>query len=122
MIVLDTTVLIDLLRGHDPARRFLSELTEVPACSEVTRVELLRGVEDSERRGVDRLMATIAWVPVDETIARMAGDLGQRYRRSHQGLAIADLLIAATAHRLSARLATSNVRHYPMFPRLRAPY
>lgn len=121
-MVLDTTVLIDLLRGYQPALTFLLGLSDVPACSEVTRAEVLRGVGDEERTGVERLMAALAWVPVDEAISRRAGDLGQRYRRSHQRLGAADLLIAATAQYLTADLATSNVRHYPMFPGLRPPY
>jgi hypothetical protein len=57
---------------------------------------------------------------VDERIACRAGELGRRYRRSHPGLALADLLIAATALELAQPLATLNVRHFPMFPRLRA--
>ncbi len=32
------------------------------------------------------------------------------------------LLIGATALQLSAQLATLNVRHFPMFPGLEAPY
>jgi predicted nucleic acid-binding protein len=47
VIVLDTTVLIDLLRGHEPALAYLRSLDEVPACSEITRVELMRGYAPS---------------------------------------------------------------------------
>ena len=36
-VLLDTTVLIDLLRGNSAAREYLSRLTEVPLASEVTR-------------------------------------------------------------------------------------
>lgn len=88
----------------------------------MTRVEVLRGIRDDERRSVDQLMATITWIPIDEVIARRAGDLGHRHARGHRGLGVVDLLIAATAQHLSARLATSNVRHYAMFARLRPPY
>jgi len=37
------------------------------------------------------------WADVDEPIARRAGELGRRHRRSHPGLALADLPIAAIA-------------------------
>jgi hypothetical protein len=66
-------------------------------------------------------MRAISWVPLDEQIARRAGRLGRDFRRSH-GLAVADLVIGATAQELGAQLATSNVRHFPMFPGLTAPY
>ena len=121
MIVLDTTVLIDLLRGHAPARTYLTSLDETPACSEVSRVELLRGVRAPERTGAERLMRALRWISLDEEIARRAGILGRAWRRSH-ALTTPDLVIAATAEGLDARLATSNVRHFPMFEGLEPPY
>ena len=121
MIVLDTTVLIDLLRGHEPALAYLRSLDEVPACSEITRVELMRGMRHRERDATEALMRAVRWIRVDEPIARRAGALGRAWRRS-QLIATADLVIAATAQELGAELATSNTRHYPMFERLKAPY
>lgn len=122
LIVLDTTVLIDHLRGSEAARSFLQALRTVPACSELTRIELMRGMRSGERRATDRLMAMIRWIPVDTDVARLAGELGRRYRRSHLGLSVSDLVVAATAQRLEAKLATSNVRHFPMFRNLQPPY
>lgn len=121
MIVLDTTVLIDVLRGYRPALDYLRSRGEIPACSEITRVEVMRGIRHRERDSVERLMRALRWIPVDEDIARRAGALGRTWRRSH-GLATADLIIGATAQELSASLATSNVRHFPMFAGLTPPY
>lgn len=120
--VLDTTVLIDLLRGHPGARRFLTELEDVPVCSEITRVEVVRGLRSPERRAAERLFLRIDWLPVDEGIARAAGELGRGLRSSHRSVGVADLIIAATADQLRLPLATANVRHFPMFPGLRPPY
>ncbi len=121
MIVLDTTVLIDLLRGHEPARSYLMSLDEPPACSEVSRVELMRGIRSRERTAAEQLMRALRWISLDEEIARRAGLIGRAWRRSH-GLSTPDLVIAATAQELGAQLATSNVRHYPMFEGLAPPY
>jgi len=120
-VVLDTTVLVDVLRGERVALDFLLGLARVPTCSEVSRVEVLEGLRSRERAAAERLFQAIAWTPVDETIARAAGALGRRYRASHD-LGLADLVVAATARQLGLALATSNVRDYPMFPRLRPPY
>ncbi len=120
--VLDTTVLIDVLRGHSAAVEYVLGLEEVAVCSEVTRVEVLRGLRSEERRAAERLFQQLRWVFVDEAIARGAGEFGRRLRRSHGGIGIADLIIAATADQLDLPLATTNVRHYPMFRDLRAPY
>ena len=120
MIVLDTTVLIDVLRGMRPAFDYLATVAE-PACSEVTLVEVLRGIRRSERDVVEELMRSMRWIAVDELIARRAGELGRAWYRSHS-LTTPDLVIAATAQELDADLATSNVRHFPMFEGLKPPY
>lgn len=120
--VLDTTVLIDIMRGHGAAVQFVLALEDVPVCSEVTRVEIIRGLRSEERRSAERLFRQLRWVPVDEVIARSAGELGRSLRRSHTGIGVADLIIAATAEEVGLPLATPNVRHFPMIKGLRAPY
>ena len=121
-VLIDTTVVIDLLRGYGPAHEYVLRLDAVPAASEITRIEVLRGVRSGERRLTDRLLSTFQWFPVDEAIARRASDLGRRTRASHRGLATADLVIAATALEHGLALATLNVRHFPMFDALEPPY
>ena len=121
-VVLDTSVLIDHLRGSRGAAEFIAGLDGPPCCSEVTRIEILQGIRSSERRPTNRMFALIDWIPVDDSIASRAGELGRRWRRSHPGIDIADLAIAATAEAAEAELATSNLKHFPMFEGLRAPY
>jgi predicted nucleic acid-binding protein len=121
-VVWDTSIVIDLLRGHDPAVSYAKALPEIPACSEVTRVEVLRGIRSGERSVTERLLGSLRWVALDEPIARRAGELGRRWRRSHPGIATADLVVAATAQELGARLDTINIRHFPMFSSLQPPY
>lgn len=121
MIVLDTTVLIDVLRGHQAALEYLRSMDEPPACSEITRVEVMRGLRHREREAAEGLMRTMRWSAVDERIARRAGSLGRTWRRSH-ALATSDLIIAATVQELGGQLATSNTRVFPMFAGLTPPY
>ena len=121
-VLLDSDVLVDYLRGLPAAGRFVDGLTVTPTCSEVTRVEVLRGMRSQERRVTERFLATIRWVGVDEEISTLAGDLGRRFRRSHGTIGVADLVIAATATRLRLPLATLNTRHFPMFPELEPAY
>ena len=121
-VLWDTSILIDVLRGHPPALAYAGALTAPPSCSEITRVEVLRGLRAGEQRATERLFGTIAWIPIDESIARAAGMLGRTWRRSHQGIATADLIIAATAQDRVLELATLNVRHFPMVEGLAAPY
>ena len=122
LTLVDTTVLVDLLRGYAPARDYLVGLDRRIVASELTRIEILRGLRAGERDKAERAFRALRWVPVDEAIARRAGELGRRWRASHAGIGVVDLAIAATALELDADLATSNVRHYPMFPDLQPPY
>jgi len=121
-VLWDTSIVIDVLRGHPAAVAYAARLATRPSCSEVTRVEVMRGVRSGERRSTERLLATLAWIPVDETVAREAGELGRAIRRSHPGIGTVDLIVAATAtvHRLE--LVTLNVRHFPMVRGLAPPY
>ena len=121
-IVLDTGVLVDHLRGSASATKYLANLHSGPSCSEISRIEVIQGLRSAERRAADRLFALITWVPVSEAVARRAGELGRRWRRSHPGIGVADLAIAATAEEIGAGLATRNLKHFPMFEGLRAPY
>jgi predicted nucleic acid-binding protein len=121
-IVFDTSILIDVLRGDSAALGYVRRVTDVPTCSEVTRIEVWRGLRTGERTSAEELFRTLRWVPVDEPIARRAGELGRRWDRHRPGVSLADLVIAATTEQVDAELATANVRHFPMFEGLQAPY
>jgi predicted nucleic acid-binding protein len=121
-VVFDTSILIDVLRGDAAALGYVRSVTNVPICSEVTRIEVARGLRSGERASAEQLFRTLHWVPLDEPIARRAGELGRRWDRHRPGISLADLVIAATAEQVDADLATANIRHFPMFEELQAPY
>ncbi len=121
-VLLDTSVVVDVLRASGPALEYAGSLEDLPLCSEITRVEVMRGVGSRERGSTERLFGAIRWIGVDEPIARQAGEMGRTWRRSHPGISIPDLLIAATAAEWGLELATLNVKRFPMFKGLRPPY
>lgn len=122
--LVDTSVLVDYLRGHAVAAEVLErERATAPLhASEITRLELLVGMRDDESDRTRSLLATLRWHPVDAEVAEEAGALGRRWLRSHRGIDTADLAIAATALRSGYRLLTCNIKHFPMFTGLRPPY
>jgi len=121
----DTTVLVDVLRGRGAAVDWLLGTRQERGrllLSAVTVTEIGAGMRSAERSRVQALLGSFEILPVDEIVAHKGGELARRYRRSHPGIGIADLLIAATAAVQVVELATANVRHFPMFPDLAAPY
>ncbi len=122
--LVDTSVLVDFLRGHRGARDLLETERSAGAlhASEITRLEILAGMRPVEEEPTRLLLGTLAWHEVDAQVAEEAGELGRRWLPSHQGIDGADLAIAATAILAKARLLTLNLRHFPMFPDLRRPY
>lgn len=123
-VLVDTSILIDYLRGDDRAREVLerARTAGVLSASEITRLEVLAGMRSREEDWTRRLLSTLVWHPVDAEVAERAGELGRDWLPSHRTIDSADLAIAATAMVLGARLLTLNVRHFPMFPDLRRPY
>ena len=118
-IVVDTSVLIDHLRGEEAAREALRGATaagERLVASVLARVEVLAGMRGPEERATRRLLDSLDWIEVDAELAERAGMLANRYLPSHPGVDPVDYVIAATAEHLDARLWTRNVRHFPMFP------
>lgn len=124
-VVVDTSVLIDHLRGDDRARELVRETSRSGVrivASVLTKVEILAGLRASEAQATRRLLDRLEWIEVDDEITERAGELAARYLRSHPGIEVVDYVIAASAQRLDAELLTRNVRHFPMFPDLAAPY
>ena len=124
MILVDSDVLIAHLRGVNSARDWLIDArTHGPlAISVVSIAELVGGLRSIERREVWRLLASFRADPATEIVARRAGEMMRRYRRSHTGIGLGDYLIAATADVKGLQLATLNVRHFPMFEGLQPPF
>lgn len=124
MIVADTSILIDYLRGHEPARLALRRALEdeTVVCSVVSRIEVLAGMRLEEEARTYALFGQVSWAVVDDDVAERAGRLASRFAPSHQGVELADFVVAATTELLAATLWTRNDKHFPMFPELADPY
>ncbi len=122
--LVDTSVLVDYLRGHERAAEVLQREREASPlhASEMTRVEVLSGMRPAEEIATRELLSTLIWHSVDADVAEGAGALGRMWLPSHRSIDGADLVIAATAIHIDAQLLTRNVKHFPMFTDLKAPY
>ena len=125
MKALDTTVAVDYLRGHPPATELLEGILgsgEPLVASEAVRFELLAGVREHERQGLESFFEAIGWAPIDEAVTRTGGELARQHRQGSSGIDDVDYLIAATTLVLQAPLLTTNVRHFPMLQGLEPAY
>ncbi|HUG30866.1 MAG TPA: type II toxin-antitoxin system VapC family toxin [Candidatus Limnocylindria bacterium] len=125
MLVVDTSVLIDHLRGITPAvarlKAALDAGDELWSVS-VVRTEILAGARSGEEARIIHLFGLLRWLDVTPELADAAGRLAATYLRSHPGVDTVDYLIAAGVQHLDAELLTLNVRHFPMLPDLRPAY
>lgn len=120
--LVDTSIFVDVLRGFKPAVKWLASLEPGSFfCSVVTLTELMVGVRSDQRKRFQQLVNLIEWLPVYETEACLAGEMGRKYRRSHE-LDVADLLIAATAVNKKLAVWTRNIKHFPMLDSVSSPY
>ena len=125
ILLLDTSVLIDHLRGDERAAGRL--LTAAEQGHEiwsvaVVRTEIYAGAFPSEEADIRELFARLRWIDVTPDLADAAGRLGANYRRSHPGIDAIDFIVGAAALEVGAKLMTMNVKHFPMFPGLRPAY
>lgn len=121
---IDTSVLIDFLRGNELARQLLAtRRTDGPLlASEITRLEVLAGMRPGEELQTRSVLAGLEWRDVDAEVAEEAGALGRTWLPSHGGIDAADLAIAASVVLTGSVLLTLNVKHFPMFANLQRPY
>ena len=121
-MLLDTCIMIDVLRGKEAAVAFVTGLQDTPGLAVVTVTELVAGCRGAgERRQIDQLLSHYVIHDINRDIAGLAGDYIRRYGPSH-GTDPLDALIAATAKTHSLPLATLNLKHFPMFAGLTRPY
>lgn len=121
MPLLDTTVLIDAVRGREEVISYLEGLDDAPVVSVVTVAELYAGVRPDEEEALARFLSIFRILPVDDVVARRAGYWRRDFRPSH-GTSLTDALNAAMADKFDLELVTHNVKHFPMLEHIAAPY
>ena len=115
-LLLDSTVIIDALRGRPAAERLASlRRTGIePWVCVISVEEIWRGVKPPEEPVVRRLFDGLRLAPLGIAEGTRAG----RWRREFaaQGVTLhqADCLMAAAAVGIDAPLATANVNDFPM--------
>lgn len=115
-IVLDTTVLIDALRGRPAAGRIreLATKRETLLTTAINVEEIERGLRPSEVGVAIALFTGVRVLPIRREDGERAGRWRREFAAGGVTLHQADCLIAAAAAGFGARLATGNPKDFPM--------
>ena len=116
-VLLDTTVVIDLLRGREGAAarlRSLRQAGDSPHVCAITVEETVRGLRPKEREAARALFDGLRTVPLGSDEGWQAGEWRRENAARGRALTQADCLVASAALAIGARLATGNPRDFAM--------
>ena len=121
--LLDTSIVVDLLRQHSAADRWLQQQGQLGITS-IVWMEIIEGAKTSSKQE-EALKLLRRFEPVELTTTDLLWAIEQlvRFRLSHNVDSF-DCLIASASYRLQLPLYTSNVKHFtPLIGKLAtAPY
>lgn len=115
MIVADSDVLIDFLRGRgEGARRVAIELeTRSFATTSITAFEIRSGARTArQKKAVDTLLEAMTVLPFGPEEARLAAEIRQQVENEGQPIGMADYMIAASCIAAGGILLTRNRKHF----------
>jgi predicted nucleic acid-binding protein len=118
MVVIDTDVLIQILRGDKEIEKiFRDVITGTEGYIFITPVqiaEIYAGIRPREKAKVENFIDALNVIGIDKNISKLAGKFMNEYGKSHN-VTMADALIAASTKKHVFKLWTLNKKHYPMF-------
>ena len=116
MIILDTNVLIEILKNKTETISTLAGIQEPLFISTITSMELFYGARDKQEvKMLGRFLDKFEYLPVNEEISYCALKLVRDFAKSHT-LDIPDSLIAASALTNQAALFTYNTKDFQFIP------
>ncbi len=111
-IVLDTNILIEILKGNQDVVQKLESLDFVYCTSSISVMELYFGAFDKvELFKLKKFITLFEVIKLDENISSISTELIFEYSKSHH-LSIPDSLIASTAISKNIRLYTLNLKDF----------
>ena len=111
-IVLDTNILIEILKGNQDIVQKLESFDFTYAISSISAMELYYGaINKAELFKLQKFISLFEVLELDKEISKIATELIFEYSKSHN-LDIPDSLIAATAIDKSLKLYTLNIKDF----------
>jgi len=114
-VLLDTSVLINLLHGREQPVRLIRDLTVrgfILATSSVNIAELYAGMRKGEEPATEELISGLECLTLTPELARRAGSITAERRRVGKTHSLVDMMIAATAIGCGYTLITDNRKDF----------
>jgi len=115
--LLDTTVIIDCLRGRKEAVDFLTKIASdgsIVGCCAINIAEVYAGMRENEKQATKKFLDSLEYYEITRDLAELAGGYKREYTEQGITLSLSDVMIAAVAISNNLTLVTGNLRHYPM--------
>jgi predicted nucleic acid-binding protein len=116
-LLLDTSVLIDLLRLRNQRREWLAEIVRGGhgvATTTLNIAEVFAGMRPGEEARTEALLAGLETYELGGAGARFAGKLKGEWAKKGKSLTLSDTIVAATAIAKGCSLVTDNRKDFPM--------
>lgn len=116
-LLLDTSVLIDVLRARNRRRQQLGDLIRAGhalTTSVVNVAELFSGMRLGEEGAAEAFLGQLDCFDLTSADARLAGKLKSHWSRKGRTLALPDAIVAAIAIENQCSLFTDNHKDFPM--------
>lgn len=110
-------MLIDALRARQGRRAALARLVGegyALGTAAINIAEVYAGMRPGEESATESFLSSLECYPMNGTIARRAGSLKSAFARQGQTIALADMVVAATALEHGLTLVTENSRDFPI--------
>jgi predicted nucleic acid-binding protein len=116
MYLLDSTIIIDYLRGRPDTVELLKDLHARSfslGCCPINIIEVCAGMREKEEQATLGFLESLEFYPLSSETAVLAGDYMRRYRGKGITLSLSDASIASVAVLNGLTLLTDNAKHYP---------
>ena len=115
LILIDTSILIDLFRKTDKNNSALIALVRQSynyCISAITEYEIYTGAALGQVEFWNNFLQKTEVLPFDKVVAKVAVDINRNLKMKRKQIAIPDLFIAATAIANNLPFATLNRKHF----------
>ena len=115
MILLDSSILIELFRKKDKEKTFFYSLSQIHKefyISSVTNYEIGIGNRKSHSDFWESLSEKLSTIPFDKACSNNAVTIYLELLKANRMIDLADILIGATAITFKIPIATLNIKHF----------